>query len=163
MRVVADTSPINYLILLGHAEILGLIYGEVLVPPAVITEMQHPEAPPIVGLSATNPPPWIRKSELNHLDESLPVELGSGEREAISLALQVSADVLLIDEFAGRRQAEARNLKVTGTLAVLLQASLLGYLEFPTELKRLIDSGFRVSPKVAALMLSRSEEADKQA
>jgi predicted nucleic acid-binding protein len=45
MIVVADTSPLNYLIRLGHPEVLPEIYGRVLVPPAVLIELQHPDAP----------------------------------------------------------------------------------------------------------------------
>jgi predicted nucleic acid-binding protein len=155
--VVADTSPLNYLILLGHGEVLELIYGSVMAPRAVITEMLHLDAPTPVRSTAANPPAWLQTADVNQIDDTLPIELGAGEREAISLALEVNADILLIDEFAGRRQAEARNLTVTGTLAVLLQASLLGHLHFPAELQRLIDGGFRVSPRVAAHMLWRWE------
>jgi predicted nucleic acid-binding protein len=67
---------------------------------------------------------------VQQIDGSLAVELGAGEREAISLALEMDGDVLLIDERAGRQEAEARHIEVAGTLAVLLQASLRGYLIF---------------------------------
>jgi len=49
MIVVADTSPLNYLIRLGHPEVLRDIYGRVLVPHAVLIELRHPEAPPEVS------------------------------------------------------------------------------------------------------------------
>jgi predicted nucleic acid-binding protein len=94
MIVVADTSPLNYLIRLGRPEVLREIYGRVLVPRAVLTEMQHPEAPPDVCEWASAPPSWLEATEVQQLDESLASELGPGEREAISLALQVRADVL---------------------------------------------------------------------
>jgi predicted nucleic acid-binding protein len=68
--------------------------------------------------------------------------LERGERQAISLALEVDADVLLIDERAGRQEAEARHIKVAGTLAVLLQASLRGYFDFPQALNQLRQYGF---------------------
>ena len=102
MIVVADTSPLNYLILLGHSDALPAIYGRVLVPDAVLIEMQHPEAPAEVRIWALAPPAWLEKRHVQQLDASLAVELGAGEREAISLALEVKADVLLIDERAGR-------------------------------------------------------------
>ena len=68
----------------------------------------------------------------------------------------------MIDERAGRQEAEARHIEVAGTLAVLLQASLLGYLEFPEALKQLRQYGFRVSRLVEALMLTRFEQAKKR-
>ncbi len=45
MIVVADTTPLNYLIQLGYPDVLRELYGRVLALPAVLTEMQHPEAP----------------------------------------------------------------------------------------------------------------------
>jgi predicted nucleic acid-binding protein len=95
------------------------------------------------------------------LDASLAEEAGAGEREAISLALEVQADVLLIDERAGRREAEARHIEVAGMLAVLLQASLRGYFDLPEAMKQLRRRGFRVSRPIEALMLARYEQADK--
>lgn len=158
MIVIADTSPLNYLIRLGHPDVLREIYGRVLVPHAVLTEMQHPDAPPEVRAWASAPPAWLEHKQVEQLDETLTSELGAGEREAISLALEVAADVLLIDERAGRQQAEARHIEVAGTLAVLLQASLRGYFDFPEALKQLRQHGFRVSRVVETTMLARYEQ-----
>jgi predicted nucleic acid-binding protein len=137
------------------------IYGRVLVPRAVLTEMQHAEAPPEVSAWAFAPPEWLETMQVRQLDTSLAVELGDGEREAISLALEVHADVLLIDERAGRREAEARNIEVAGTLAVLLQAALRGYFDLPEAIKRLRQYGFRASRTVEERMLARYEQAKK--
>jgi predicted nucleic acid-binding protein len=155
MIVVADISPLNYLIRLGRPDVLREIYGRVLVPHAVLTEMQHPDAPSEVRAWAFAPPAWLEQKRVQQLDETLASELGAGEREAISIALEVSADVLLIDERTGRQQAEARHIEVAGTLAVLLQASLRGYFDFPEALKQLRQYGFRVSWPVEATMLAR--------
>jgi predicted nucleic acid-binding protein len=155
MIVVADTSPLNYLIRLGHPEVLHKIYGRVLVPHAVVIEMQHPEAPTEVRSWASAPPPWLEERQVGQVDETLSAELGAGEREAITLALEVRADVLLIDERAGRKEAEERHIEVAGTLAVLLQASLRGYFDFPEAMKQLRQYGFRASRPVEALMLAR--------
>jgi predicted nucleic acid-binding protein len=159
MIVVADTSPLNYLIRLGYPDVLQEIYGRVLVPHAVLIEMQHPEAPSEVRAWASAPPQWLEEKQVQQIDGSLAPELGAGEREAISLALEVNADVLLIDERAGREAAEARHLEVAGTLAILLQASLRGYFDFPEALKRLRKYGFRASQTVEALMLAKYEQA----
>jgi predicted nucleic acid-binding protein len=163
MLVVADTSPLNYLIRLGHPEVLQEIYGRVLVPEAVLVEMRHPEAPEEVRSWALAPPDWLEQVRVRQLDATLAVELGAGEREAISLALEVRADVLLIDERAGRVEAEARHIPVAGTLAVLLQASLRGYFNFPETIQQLRQFGFRVSQDVEAVMLARYEAARQSA
>jgi predicted nucleic acid-binding protein len=162
MIVVADTSPLNYLIRLGRPDVLHKIYGHVLVPHAVLIEMQHPEAPTEVRAWASAPPLWLEERQVERVDESLAAELGPGEREAITLALEVRADVLLIDERAGRKEAEERHIKVAGTLAVLLQASLRGYFELPEAIKQLRQYGFRASPPVEALMLARYEQSKRE-
>jgi predicted nucleic acid-binding protein len=162
MIVIADTSPLNYLIRLGHPEILREIYGRVLVPRAVLIEMKHPEAPPDVRAWASMPPSWLEEIEVTQLDESLSLELGRGEREAISLAIEVRADLLLIDERAGRQAAEARHIAVAGTLAVLLQASLRGYVDLPEAMKQLRQHGFRSSRTIEAAVTARYERAKKE-
>jgi len=161
MIVVADTSPLNYLIRLGRPDVLREIYGRVLVPHAVLMEMQHPEAPAEVRAWASAAPAWLEAMQVRQLDASLAAELGAGEREAISLALEVHADVLLIDERAGRREAEVRHLEVAGTLAVLLQASLLGYFDLAEAMAQLRQYGFRASPSIEAVMLAKYEQARK--
>ena len=66
--------------------------------------------------------------------------------------------MLLIDDLAGRKEAEARHITVAGTVAVLLLASLRGYLELPNELERLRRLGFRLSPSIESTMLARYEQ-----
>jgi predicted nucleic acid-binding protein len=66
MIVVADTSPLNYLIRLGHPDVLREIYGRVLVPRAVLIEMQHPEAPPEVRAWASAPPHGLRRCKCSN-------------------------------------------------------------------------------------------------
>ncbi len=154
MIVIADTSPLNYLIRLGHSNILQEIFGRVLVPHAVLMEMSHPDAPPDVRAWAADPPAWLEEVRVALIDDSLSPELGAGEREAISLALEVRADLLLIDERAGRAEAAARCIAVAGTLAVLLQASQRGYINFPETLKKLRESGFRTSRSVEASVIA---------
>jgi predicted nucleic acid-binding protein len=153
--VIADTSPLNYLIRLGHSDLLREIYGRVLVPPAVLMEMKHPEAPPEVRAWACQPPAWLEEIQVLQVDATIPAALGIGEREAISLALEIRADLLLIDERAGRQEAEVRNIAVAGTLAVLLQADLRGYIDFPTAMKQLRVCGFRSSQSIEASVMAR--------
>jgi predicted nucleic acid-binding protein len=161
MIVIADTSPLNYFILLRKAEVLPAIYGRVLAPNAVLLELRHPEAPEIVRSWSATPPAWLEIQQVEKLDPTLPPELGAGEREAISLALAVHSDLLLIDERAGREQAEARHLQVAGTLAVLLRAAILGLLDFPAALDEIRRLGFRVSPEIQTTMLAKYYQTRK--
>jgi predicted nucleic acid-binding protein len=61
MIVIADTSPLNYLIRLGQSDLLRNIYGRVLVPRAVLTELKHPEAPAEVRAWASAPLRGLRR------------------------------------------------------------------------------------------------------
>ena len=162
MIVVADTTPLNYLILLGYPEVLQVLYGRVLVSPAVLTEMRHQDAPPEVQAWAAAPPLWLEEIPVTNLDTTLADQLGMGEREAISLALELHADVLLIDEQAGRKEAKERHILVAGTLTVLLQASLRGYCEFPEAVKRLREDGFWVSGAVETELMDRYNKAKRK-
>jgi predicted nucleic acid-binding protein len=158
MIVIADTSPLNYLIRLGQSDLLRNIYGRVLVPRAVLIELKHPRPLPRDALGHLRPPAWLEETQPQQLDTSLSLELGAGEREAISLALEVRADLLLIDERAGRKEAEARHIAVAGTLAVLLQASKQGYIDFSEAMKELHRYGFRTSRPIEAVVMARYEQ-----
>ncbi len=152
---MADTSPLNYFILLGETEILARLYGRLKVPSAVMTELRHPQAPEDVRSWAGSPPEWLEIEEVKNLDSTLPLKLGCGEREAISLALELRANLLVIDERAGRELAEARHIRIAGTLALLLRAGILGLLDFHNALNRIQQSGFYVSPGLRASMMAR--------
>src|SRR6266849_9018155 len=110
MVVIADTSPLNYLVLIRQIELLHRLFTEVFVPDAVIEELSRPESPVEVRRWATNSPDWVRRVV------NLPVEsdpgldrLGKGERAAIVFAKSLRPDVLLvIDEAKGRRAATER-------------------------------------------------------
>ena len=75
-------------------------------------------------------------------------KLDLGEAEAIALATEVSADVVLIDEHAGRQEALRRGLKVAGTLSVLDEADQAGLVIFDDAVAELRRTSFRVSQAV---------------
>jgi hypothetical protein len=59
MIVVSDTSPLNYLILIGQDHILPALFGQVFAPPAVVAELKRSKAPTLVSTWADNPPAWL--------------------------------------------------------------------------------------------------------
>jgi len=153
MIVVADTSPINYLIQIDQVSVLSSLYGRVLIPPAVFQELTHSAALPEVRDWALARPVWLEiltpKSPLQ-----LP-RLDPGESEAIALALESNADVLLIDDHAGRDAAARQGLKVAGTLSVLDDADEAGLLRFDDAVARLKETSFRISALVLAEIVQR--------
>lgn len=146
--VVADTSPLNYLVLLGCPDVLAHLYGRVLIPQAVVRELEHRNTPAEVRSWIRHPPSWLEITTVTSIDATLSAKLGPGECEAISLAIERSADAVLIDDGYGRSAAKARNLTVNGTLFVVLEAALQGHLDFETSLARLRQIGFRFSDAV---------------
>jgi predicted nucleic acid-binding protein len=156
MLVVADTSPINYLVLLEHTAVLPALYTRVFLPPAVVTELQDLEAPEEVRAWVTNRPAWCEVRRPASLGETETLaHLGAGEREAILLAHELRADFLLIDEEDGRQAARSRALTVTGTLGVLERAAERGLLDLPSTLARLLTTTFRVRDELIQTILAR--------
>ena len=87
MIVVSDTSPLNYLVLIGHVDVLPTLFDRIVTPPAVIAELLHPSTPQIVHAWAMTPPSWLEIIPPSLIDSSL--NLGRGEAEAISVALEL--------------------------------------------------------------------------
>jgi predicted nucleic acid-binding protein len=93
MIVVADASPLHYLILIDHADLLHRFYGEVVVPDAVATELTRSSAPNAVRDWMLQPPDWLRVVPVeNERVQQVTDELDLGERAAIALASAVHAD-----------------------------------------------------------------------
>src|SRR6476660_9956601 len=111
--VVADTTPLNYLILIDESQILASLFREVLIPKAVQMELTHPKAPEPVRRWLNPPQPWLHVATVRDVDAT--VELGKGETEVISLAIERRISVVLMDARRGRAAAEARGLLPVGT------------------------------------------------
>jgi predicted nucleic acid-binding protein len=153
MIVVADTSAISNLLTIGHEWILRDLFGTVIVPPAVESELRawHPDLPSFISIKSPEKPGLLPE---------LAQVLDHGEIEAISLALEIHADLLLIDERKGRAEAQRLGLKITGLLGVLLEAKKTGLLEqLSPVLDALIEiADFRISAAVKAGVLELAGE-----
>ncbi len=151
--VVADTTPLNYLIIIDRAEMLASLFGEVLIPQAVLDELRHPKAPDAVSQWLRDPPAWLRITPVQHLDETM--KLGKGENEAISLAIERQVKVVLMDERLGRGAAEARGLIPVGTLNLIDLADEKGLLDGVAALNELRQTTFRAAPELLARFEAR--------
>jgi predicted nucleic acid-binding protein len=117
--IVADTTPLNYFVLIQATDILPRLYRRVLIPPAVKVELAHANTPAIVRAWISQPPLRLEVVNLKQPVDSPLAHLDEGEREAISLASELQAALLLMDEREGVTIARQRGLKVIGTLAAL--------------------------------------------
>ncbi len=158
MMVVADTSPLNYLLLIGEIRILPVLFERVLIPPAVKDEMQHPGAPPVVSAWAWALPSWIEVVSPGNFPFSVEpkLDLGAGELEAIALAQIQNADFVALDDGAARQFARRQGLVLSGTLGILERAAQAGLLNLPLALEKLQNTSFYLSPALAEAILKRN-------
>jgi predicted nucleic acid-binding protein len=121
MIVVADTTPLCHLAWIGADWLLPRLFGEVHAPERVMSELRAEGAPDNVRQWAANPPGWL-KIHPDAQDENrvLAFEtIDAGEREALALALDLQASLIVVDERAARRVATDLGFVTTGTLGVL--------------------------------------------
>ncbi len=107
--VVADTSPLIALHQAGQLSLLQRLFGQIHIPPAVAQELR-PGMP--------EPPAWIVVHPLAHpiASEILRASQGVGESEALALAMEVKAELVIVDDRPARRLAVNLSFPVVGTL-----------------------------------------------
>jgi predicted nucleic acid-binding protein len=158
MIVIADTTPINYLVLIGHIDVLEQLYGQVLIPNGVYQELQAVDSPDVVKDWITHHPSWIEVHQVKR-DSLIGLEnLDMGEAEAIVLAEQLHADALIIDERDGRREAIKRKLRVIGTLRVLSDAAAQELIDLESAFSLLRSTSFRAAPEIFQYFLDLESE-----
>jgi uncharacterized protein len=158
---VCDTSPITNLAAIAHLDLLRRIYGKIIIPQAVYEELTD-VGYPVPGTTEVKTLDWIEVGQVTDITQvaRFRQSVDRGESEAIALAMELSAERLLIDEAAGRAIAESVGLKITGILGVLLIAK---HQELIVVVKPLMDAlmneaGFRISPKLYKTVLKSAGE-----
>lgn len=110
---------------IDYLQLLAQLYNQVTIPEAVYRELADIE-PPVPGTLEVQTANWLKVKQVvdrkfvEHLIDE--VSLDSGESEAIALALELDADLLLIDERRGRAEADRLGIKITGLLGILVEA-----------------------------------------
>ena len=163
MIVVSDASPLITLARVGRLDLLAALYGRVIVPEAVwreITDVELFKA----GVIALSRADWLEHRAVKDTVAALALRsrLDEGESEAIILALELGADLLLIDERPGRRVAVEHGVRVVGLLGLLNEAKHRGLIERLTPVVTAIrQADFRISPELVERILR--EAGDKAA
>ena len=150
--VVSNASPLIALGQIGHIDLLERLFSSLLVPPAVVQE-----SAPTVTL-----PTWISERSLAQPigPQILRASLGPGESEALSLALEVNATWILLDERPARRLAQTLGLSVIGTLGILLASKRRGFLSAIRPcVDALVDFNFRIAPELYDQVLRDAKES----
>ncbi|MCI0563690.1 MAG: DUF3368 domain-containing protein [Nitrososphaera sp.] len=155
MKVVSNTSPICYLRLIDEIQVLPALFGEIIIPEAVSSELKSEKAPDLLREWIMQPPAWLKIQPVSAITDSSLNRLHAGEREAIILAQNLSADLVLLDEKAARQIALQRGLRVIGLLGILAEASAKGLVDLLTAVEHLRHTNFRASPSLLKKLLDR--------
>jgi predicted nucleic acid-binding protein len=162
MIVISDTTPILSLIKIDRLKILEELYKKIIIPKAVYDEL-------IINIDYQDEIDIIKRCnfiQIENVEENLSVvllqrelKLDRGESEAIVLAKNINADLIIIDERKARRIAKDVGLKVTGTLGILVEAKQQGLIkELKSLLDELMDNNIRISRKLYMEILNLVEE-----
>jgi predicted nucleic acid-binding protein len=148
MIVVSDTSAITNLIQIDHLWLLREVYQNIIIPQAVYDELVSDTKNKLIIESLS----WIKIKEVkeNDITRNLKEVLDPGESEAITLALELDADFIIIDEKKGRKIAEDYGLRKIGLVGILVESKRKGLIkEVRNLLEQLIDkANFFVSEKL---------------
>jgi predicted nucleic acid-binding protein len=154
--VIADTGPVNYLILIGHIDILPALFHNIILPSSVHDELAA--APILVSNWIARPPSWIEIRQSVSIDALAMEALDAGEVEAIALALELHADLLLMDDREGVLAARRKGLEVIGTLGVLARAAKHNLIELAEAFDKLKQTNFRYRQETMDLLLKEARE-----
>lgn len=161
--MVSNASPLIALAKIGQLQLLCSVYKEVYISAVVREELGFIRSgvENRSGTEEISSARWIQTVNVSNLAEVevLRERLDAGESEAIVLAIELKADLLLIDEARGRKVAQAKGVNTTGTVGTLVAAKRKGLIpELATLLDCLVDSGFRMSEELYQTALRLGDE-----
>ncbi len=159
--IVSNSTPLINFAAISRLDILERLFGTVVIPPAVEYEVLKCSSH-YPSMTAIRQEKFIEKQGINNtmLRDALILDLDPGEAEAIALALEQKADLLLLDEIAGRTIAESYQLAFTGSIGCLIEAKRAGIIP---ALRPLLDAmrqeaRFWLNPRLYARILTEQDE-----
>lgn len=159
MIIVSDTTPLRYLVEIEKAHILESLFGKIIIPQKVFSELQGRRTPQKIKDWIRAHPDWI---EVRQADISLfapQKKIGDGEREAFALALELKADAVLLDDKDALTEARRLNLQTLATFTILERAAEERLLDLPQTIDEMRKTSFRLPPeKVIEAMLERDRQ-----
>jgi predicted nucleic acid-binding protein len=161
--VVADTSPINYLLQIDAVELLPELFERITISAAVHAELAHRSTPAVVRTWIAQGVPWlvIRPNPENGSRGPMPVSLDVGECTTIDLADAIDADLILMDDRDGVAFARAQGFAVTGTLGVLDLTAQRGLIDLFEAFARLKATTFYYRQGLLDALLAQHAERKK--
>ena len=142
--VVADTSPINYLVQIDAIELVPSLFGKIAISAAVNAELTHQGTPSAVRTWMAQGAQWLEiRPNPDHWNHgAMPTSLDAGERTTIELADVIEADLILMDDRDAVAFARAQGFAVTGTLGVLDLAARQNFIDLAEAFARLKATSF---------------------
>lgn len=122
MTVVCNATPLINFAAINRLDILQAMFGQVAIPQAVYNETTSSSLPGSQSVLEAIASGWLQVGTASAIAAEILAELDEGEREAISLALEMSEQRILLDEREARQVAQRLGLQVIGTLGILLLA-----------------------------------------
>jgi predicted nucleic acid-binding protein len=160
LLVVADTSPIHYLVQIGQIGLLPQLFEKIFIPSVVYGELRHPSAPAPVRTWANAPPAWLEVLPVIVSDDPAFQTLDDGEKSALTLGVTLGADLILIDDRKGAAIALKKGFEITGTLGVLTRAAQRGLLDLADALALLKRTNFHYRQELLDDILKKYTETD---
>ena len=158
--VISNNSPLVGLLGLNLLSLLRDLYTEVWIPRKV--EKEFLKKDPIVRREALENAPWIKTVDLTDpRTAAVHAELHEGEAEALALANEHDARLVLLDEKRGRQKAKKIGLMTKGVVGVLQEAKEEGLIDaIKPLLMQLQDNGIHLSKSLINNALQDAGEAD---
>lgn len=160
MTAACNTSPLILLAKIGREALLSQLYETILIPGSVLTEVEEKPGAETARIQSLM---QHRQVQLRHAGErgleAVPADLGAGEREAIAVAIEEGADLVILDEQKGRQVARSKGLRVTGTIGIIVEArgrNLLSSVR--RELDHLVEAGLWIDEAFYHRVLSEFGE-----
>ena len=159
-KVVSNSSSLIHLAKIGKLELLRIYFRTITIPEAVLREcvLEGKDREEVELIKSAD---WLKVSQVSdkNLVRLLQYSIDDGESEAITLALETGADLILLDDSDAREKARLYGLKMTGTIGILLRAKMEGKIESLREnLKRLKRTGFWIGDDLETSVLMEAGE-----
>jgi predicted nucleic acid-binding protein len=154
--IIADTGPINYLILIGHIDVLQMLFQRVILPAVVRDELRHGKAPIQVRDWIAAPPSWVEVHLATHSHDPSMESLDAGEEDAIALAVELRADMILMDDREGARVARGKGFRIAGTLGILAMAAKRDLVDLPEAFDQIKRTNFHYQQEIMDQLIADS-------
>jgi len=158
-RWVVNASPIISLAKIDRIHLLHELCDEVVIPQGVADEIK-------LGGYTDSAAIWLQQSGQAFIQPAPAIDpriaswdLGSGESQVLSCAINHSGYEAIIDDLAARKTAKILKIPVRGTVAVIALAKQMGYISsVQQDLENLIAAGLRISPALLAQAIALAGE-----